>query len=186
MKQFLKGASFHLLMDFVREVLGESVLGELLEGLSPEAKNTFTSKIIPGEWYPLDHFTELEKAIVDRFFNKELRYARKIAAFTMDRAYEDIYRLAFITIKRPRDALMLIEQFWNLYNKPGHIKIDIGEGRAKGRLYGIYAIDDIHKEHLCGWGERLLERAGAKNPHLSWEQDGEDIIFYFNWEESTD
>lgn len=183
MRQFLKGVSFHLLMDFVREVLGEGVLEELIEGLSHEAKETFSSQINPGEWYPLDHFDELEKAILDRFFRGELKYARRVASFTMERAYQDIYRLAFVEIKKPEDALRAIEQLWTLYNKPGQIKIEIGKGRAVGRLYGVYPISEIHNEHLCGWGERLLEKVGAINPHLSWEQDGDDVIFNFSWEE---
>ncbi|MEO0181294.1 MAG: hypothetical protein ABIM74_01460 [candidate division WOR-3 bacterium] len=185
MRQMLKGTSFRLLMDFVREVIGEGALDELLETLSPEAKKTFTGEIEPGAWYPLDHFDELEKAIVDRFFGGDITYARKIARFTMERAYADIYRLAFILMKTPKDAIRAIEQLWSLYNTPGIIKIEIGEGWARGRLSEIYSINDIHKEHLCGWGERLLEKVGAKNPHLSWEQDGDDVIFHFSWEEDA-
>jgi len=186
MRQLLKGASFLMLMDFVREVLGEGVFEELVEGLSPEARETFTGEISKASWYPLDHYSELEGAIVKRFFRGDITYARKIAAFTMERAYEDIYRLAFIPIRNPKDAIGAIAQLWSLYNTPGRAETEIGEGWAKGRLTEICPIPDIHKEHLCGWAEKLLEKAGAKDPRVTWEQDGDDLIFHFRWQEPSD
>jgi hypothetical protein len=187
MRQLLKGVSFHMLRDFVREVLGEGVFGELLDELSPEARETFSGEISKASWYPLDHYSELEGAIVKRFFRGDITYARKIASFTMERAYENIYRLAFITIKNPKDAIATITQIWSLYNIPGRVEVEeLGEGRARCRLSGTSNIPDIHKEHLCGWVEKLLEKVGAKDPHVTWKQDGADVVFGCRWEEPED
>ncbi len=174
------------MMDFVREVLGEGVLDELVKGLSPEARETFTHEIANASWYPLEHYSELEEAIVKRFFNGDITYARKIAAFTMEKAYADVYRLAFMKIKTPEEAILTLSKLWDLYNTPGNVEVRIEKGHAGGKLTGVHHIPDIHKEHLCGWGEKLLEKAGAKNPRLTWEQDGEDVIFHIRWEESSD
>ncbi len=186
MKQLLKGVSFHVLMDFVREVLGEGVLDELVKGLSPEARETFTHEIANASWYPLEHYSELEEAIVKRFFNGDITYARKIAAFTMEKAYSDVYRLAFIEIKTPEEALTALYKFWELYHSPGKVEMKMDKCYVEARLTDVHFIPDIHKEHLCGWGEKLLEKAGAKNPRLTWKQDGEDVIFHIRWEESSD
>lgn len=186
MRQLLKGASFHMLMDFVREVLGDDVFEELVEGLSPEAQETFTREISNAAWYPLEHYSEMEEAIVKRFFKGDITYARKIGAFTMEKAYEDLYRLAFMVIGTPEEAILTISRLWDLYNSPGKVEVKLEKGHATVRLTEVYHIPDIHKEHLCGWGEKLMEKVGARNPRLDWEQKGEDVFFYFRWEEPTD
>jgi len=186
MRQLLKGVSFHMLMDFVQEALGDGVLEELVKGLSPEARETFTHEISNSAWYPLDHYSELEEAIVKRFFKGDITYARKIAAFTMEKAYGDVYRLAFMAIKTPEDAILTLSRLWDLYNTPGKVEVRIEKSHAEGKLTEVHHIPDIYKEHLCGWGEKLLEKVGARNPRLTWEQQGEDVLFHIRWEEPSD
>lgn len=186
MKQLLKGVSFNVLMDFIREVLGDGVIEELLRDLSPEAQETFRGEIVNAAWYPLEHYSEMEEAIVKRFFRGDITYARKIAAFSMEKAYGDIYRLAFMVVKTPEEALSTLYKFWELYHSPGRAEMKAEKCHVEARLTDVCFIPDIHKEHLCGWGEKLLEKLGAKNPRLTWKQDGDDIVFDIRWEEPED
>jgi len=185
MEQMLKGSGFLMLVSFVDEVLGQGAKGDILAQLSEEARLFYGSSMEVGAWHPLRLFDEMERAILNGYFKGQVSYARKIGRYTMERAARDMYRLAFISFKKPRDALDNINRLWELYNRPGRVVMATGKKpcTAKGTLEDTFEISDLHMEHLAGWAEAMMEHCGAQGVSVEWAREKGKPVFKFTWEE---
>ncbi len=181
----LKGVSFQMLLDFVDEVLKPGSLEVLLQSVSPEVRELYKAGITKSQWYPLRFFNDMEAAIINEFFDGDIIYARYIARYTMSRARSDIYRLAFLSFKKPLDAVHNINKIWTLYNKPGQAVPGFSDEKAKKatvKLVDVLHIPEMYKEHLAGWAETMLRTCGAEEAYVSWEDKGSEVIFTLEWE----
>ena len=158
----IKGSGIQSQINFVRDHFGDDGFSRWTEALSPAAKKIVASPIFASSWYEGEHAVlELRNNICAVFFGNDPRGARKIGAYTAEKALTGIYRI-FVRFGAPEWVICRATRIFGTFFEPGIFnRVETLTGGMLIRLTDFPAKSDVFEETICGFTQRALELSGC-------------------------
>ncbi|MGC4120714.1 MAG: hypothetical protein QM765_40280 [Myxococcales bacterium] len=170
----IKGLSFIHRHGFLLERFGEEGLQRILRGVSPETAQVLRTASAQ-DWVPLQRLVEVDLAIVETFFGKDLKAGRIIGEYNMNQAISRIYKLVMRLISAEM-AVKRTAAVWEKIVQGGALTATMTGPRC-GTLM-LSGIDPLHRLYchvLAGGFEGVLHACGeaqARCEHIECVMDG--------------
>lgn len=183
----VKGPAIAVLPLFIRERFGQKGLDTWLEAVSLQARQVYTSQILPSEWYPIDEvYLQPTKVLCDLFYRGDPAGAREIGAYSADYALKGVYK-AFVKMTSVKFFVSRTASILQTYYRPCTAQVVLSEPkRAALQMHEFPKPSAYAEMRIAGWTQRAFEIHGCNNPRVevtkSLAKGDPYAEFYGTWE----
>ncbi len=163
-KMKIKGVAIKATKEFIVGKFGEDGFERWLKNLSPEAREVYSSKILPSVWYPLTKIgSEPRQKICDLFYNGDPRGCIDLGIYSAKFSLTGIYKV-FIKIATTDYLIKKVSQVTSLYYHPSRYVV---KSRENDRI--VIHIEEFPEPHKAieytnlGYIKGALELCGYKD-----------------------
>lgn len=183
----VKGPAIAVLPLFTRERFGQKGLDTWLEAISLQARQVYTSQILPSEWYPIEEtYLHPTKVLCDLFYGGDPAGAREIGAYSADYALKGVYK-AFVKITSVKFFVSRTASILQTYYRPCTAQVVLSEPkRAALQMHEFPKPSTYAEMRIAGWTQRAFEIHGCRNARVevtrSLARGDPYAEFYGTWE----
>jgi hypothetical protein len=139
----------------------------VLSAISPDSRARLTGVVLPVAWFPVDVYESLLGSAERVLGPSDGSVAVEIGAATASRDLPSTHRL-FMQSATPAMALARIPQLWRTYHSRGEVIISqVPAGGWRLEVRDLYPDTHLHAMAMCGFYEKLLELAGARDVRVA-------------------
>jgi len=172
MRDSIKGASIVPTLKFLKEKFGKEGLDKVMGPLS-EASRTELQHLSTSQWYSLECFVELLKAIQTQLGKglDDMDILRETGRYA---STEGLMWMNWLYLK-VQDPFSLAEKYsllWSSFYNSGTfdlLEMDREGKKVRFRLSGFKVKDRQFYERLSGWIEGAIATAGGKSPKVTYD-----------------
>ncbi len=186
----MKGTTLQPNIDWIEKTYGAGTWAGLLGDL-PESERTQLQNVQSANWYSMASVgTAIRTLVATRIGSDrgQIEQAfRSMGAYIAEDSLSGIYSI-FVRIASPERVLGRLPNVVKAVYEGVDITVDIAEDRkfATARMTGMGELP-YAGPRLCGWGQRAMEKAGAKGVRVverSWQagkDSSDDITLEITW-----
>jgi hypothetical protein len=182
----VKGTAVIPIQYFVIQQNGEEGYNRWISELSPYARQLFSTKISPDEWFPLkEMFLEPMKLMCDMFHDGSTEGAWNCGRYSAEMAANRFMKM-FVRVASIQTLLRKASLILPKYYKPCFMSLD--EMKINSAVVSITKFRDIDayvEARIGGWIERAVEISGCEDVNVEIVKslfDGDKTTSYqINW-----
>ncbi len=182
-KNEVKGIIILSLINFLKENYGEEGLERVLNQVSEETRKVFKGHIFLAASYSGDAFLEFQEKIVEIFGEGDLKFARKLGAFSARMSIKGPFKFIALLASVPwalRRGPLIFSKYYNI----GKLVVEELDDKKRWGIIRIYelSIKARHfEERIAGWIEeigKILKSPEAKAVIKKSVAEGDEYVEY--------
>lgn len=160
----VKGSTLAPRLKFIKEHDHEGDKFALVAArLDAEFQKEIKNGIMQNQWYPLDYFNQLTRAIDAVFGRGDLSLIPELGRYSAEAGLNTIYKV-FIKVGSPEFIVQRAVRVWGQYYSSGELETEVlGQRRVKITLKNF----ETPSRELClsvlGWMQKTLEMSAGKS-----------------------
>ncbi len=165
---------------------GDAVWQALLEGLSPEARETTEEGFLASAWYEYELFVEICEELDRQHGQGDQQFCYQLGRWACDANLPTLYRL-FFKLGNPHFIIKRAASAWRVNYDEGEVLIlREQEKSVTFEIRGVPRPTRAHCLSVLGWTVRASELSGAVVDEASikttCQADGDEVCsFAFSW-----
>lgn len=165
----VKGSVFGPRLNYLKSHGSPEQEQAVMESLSEPARQALRHVIV-SQWYPFEHYIELNRAIVKIMGKGDIEILHEVGRCSADEALNGIYKL-FFKVGSPNVIIKSAVRAWNQYFQNGELSVEI---LGPKKLTMVFSrVEDLAREHFIatkGWVQRVLELSGGTNVRVKLDK----------------
>lgn len=158
----VKGTAVLTLPLFIQSKFGEDAFQDWLSHLTAQARDVYTSSILPTNWYPVKEIlVEPTRKVCELFYKGSMDGAWELGRFSAEHGLKGIYK---VFVKFGSVQFMIRRATTILPTYYDSCRIDVVHFSGKHTVLHITKFqspDEIIEQRIGGWMERALEICGC-------------------------
>lgn len=159
-----KGVALLNRIQILKETYGEETLEEVLAGMKPENSSRL-SNLLFSSWYDAEIYRDMNRSIHRVLSGKYPNINEIIGELTAESSLKGVYssRVKENNVKLTLERTSVL---WKSFHDTGELEVELDEdnNHAVLRITGYELPHRELFENLVGWGRRLIELSGGRNP----------------------
>jgi hypothetical protein len=162
----VKGSVFGPRLKYIKSHANPEQEKAIWDGMSEALRNDVT-RVIISQWYPFEHYLELNRAIVKELGHGNMEILHDVGRYSADDALHGIYKL-FFKVGSPNIIIKAATSAWNQYFQNGVLSVNIHSAKSLTMMFqNVELLSQEHFISVRGWVQRVLELSGGKNVRVA-------------------
>jgi hypothetical protein len=166
----IKGSAFLLTLQYVEANHGSAAKGRILARLDPAAREILAGVLLPIQWYPLEVFTRVLRAMDSELGRGDLSVVIERGTWAAIHDMRTVHKV-LLKLVSTRWVVEKATRLWGSFHNTGRWETEaLGDKGARATLFEHGIVDEAMCATLTGWMLGLLQLAGAKGTDVNHDE----------------